>query len=125
MSRRLPIFYDCNNCPAHCCSYDRIEVTERDLERIAEHHGVSVAVARRLYTKRAGGADVMRHQKDKVFGHVCRFLDLETRHCTIYDTRPAICRAYPGTARCGFYDFLSAERRSQEDPKHVPSFTRK
>jgi len=31
----------------------------------------------------------------------------------------AICRSYPGDGRCGYYDFLSAERRHQEDPELV------
>ena len=120
--------YDCTNCPAYCCSYDHIEVTDRDLERLAEHHGLTSRVAERRFTKRvrADGKSVrvMRHQKDEVFGSACRFLDLETRGCTIYHARPGICRAYPGTGRCGFYDFLCSERRSQEDPEYVPSFTR-
>jgi Fe-S-cluster containining protein len=120
--------YDCDNCPAYCCTYDHIEVTDRDLERLAEHHGLSAKAAECKFTKRvkADGRSVrvMRHQKDAVFGSACRFLDLETRGCTIYQARPTICRAYPGTGRCGFYDFLCSERRSQDDPEYVPSFTR-
>jgi Fe-S-cluster containining protein len=123
---RGPRFYDCSNCPAYCCTYDNIETTPSDIERLAKHHGVSVAVARRRFTKPAEGGKirVLRHQKDEVFGTACRFLDLETRRCTIYEGRPKICREYPGTVRCGFYDFLAAERSSQEDPEYVPSFTR-
>ncbi len=67
---------------------------------------------------------MLRHRKDEHFGSVCCFLDREERRCTVYAARPAICRAYPGTGRCGFYDFLVSERRSQEDPEYVPSFTR-
>ena len=63
---------------------------------------------------------VLRHQKDEIFGTACQFLDLETRQCTIYDGRPEICREYPGGVRCGFYDFLMAERSSQNDPEYVP-----
>jgi Fe-S-cluster containining protein len=123
---RGPRFYDCSNCPAYCCTYDNIETTPADIERLAKYHGVSVAVARRRFTKPAEGGKirVLRHQKDEVFGTACRFLDLETRRCTIYEGRPKICREYPGTVRCGFYDFLAAERSSQEDPEYVPSFTR-
>lgn len=120
--------YDCSNCPAYCCTYDHIEVTDRDLERLAKHHGLAVRVAERRFTKRVKSEGrsfrVLRHQKDEIFGSACRFLDLETRGCTIYEGRPTICRAYPGTGRCGFYDFLCSERRSQEDPEYVPSFTR-
>jgi len=31
------------------------------------------------------------------------------------------CRSFPGTTRCGYYDFLSFERRAQEDPEFVPT----
>ena len=36
-----------------------------------------------------------------------------------YKARPAICRSYPGSGRCGYYDFLSFERRAQDDPEWV------
>lgn len=123
---RGPRFFDCTKCPAFCCSYDHIETTAADVERLARHHEISVAAARRRFTKLVDGGKsrVMRHQKDLIFGTVCRFLSLETRQCTIYDGRPKICREYPGGVRCGFYDFLSAERSSQGDSAWVPSFTR-
>jgi uncharacterized protein len=61
----------------------------------------------------------MRHKPDKIYDSVCRFLDSEARRCTIYQFRPKACREYPGTVRCGYYDFLTSERRRQEDPKLV------
>ena len=64
---------------------------------------------------------VMRHRKDENFGSACRFLDQESRQCTVYEARPKICRQYPGEPRCGYYDFLSFERRAQEDPEFIPS----
>jgi uncharacterized protein len=118
--------FNCSNCPAYCCTYDYIEVTDRDLRRLARHFELEPEEAESRFTKRSSDDEmrVMRHQKDRTFGSACRFLDLETRQCTIYDARPTICRTYPGTGRCGFYDFLCSERRSQEDPDYVPSFTR-
>jgi Fe-S-cluster containining protein len=50
---------------------------------------------------------------------ICQFFDTEKRCCTIYPARPGACRAYPGTARCGYYDFLSFERRAQNDAEFV------
>ena len=44
----------------------------------------------------------------------------ETRRCTVYEARPEVCRAYPGGSHCGYYNFLSFERRVQEDPDHIP-----
>jgi hypothetical protein len=118
--------FDCNNCPAYCCSYDHIEVTDRDLTRLAKHFELEEQVAERRFTKRveSGKLRVLRHTQDEHFGTACRFLSRESRQCTIYEARPTICRTYPGTGRCGFYDFLCSERRSQDDPDYVPSFTR-
>ena len=117
--------YNCSNCPAYCCSYDEIEVRDADLVRLARHFDLSPAMARGRFTKPGGGGvRVMRHRKDEIFGSTCQFLHPEERRCTIYGARPGICRAYPGTGRCGFYDFLSSERRAMEDPEYVPCFTR-
>jgi Fe-S-cluster containining protein len=119
--------FNCSKCPAYCCSYELIEVTDRDLGRLARHFELAEEEAEKRFTRRSddGESRIMRHRKDRIFGSVCRFLDDTTRQCTIYDGRPAICRSYPGTARCGFYDFLSSERRAQENPNYVPSFTRR
>lgn len=126
MPKRLATFFSCSNCPAFCCTYDQIETTEADIRRLARHFGLTEQVARRRFTKpvEGGALRVLRHRRDEVFGSACRFLDPERRQCTIYDARPRICRSYPGTPRCGFYDFLMAERRSQDDPEHVPDFKR-
>ncbi len=117
----LPVFYDCHNCPSYCCTYPRIEVKKRDLARLAKHFGVDVETARRRFTKKGDepGEIVLRHQRDEHFGTACRFLDLETRLCTIHEARPQICRDHPGTPTCHYYSFLMAERRLQEDPEFV------
>jgi Fe-S-cluster containining protein len=47
----------------------------------------------------------------------CRFLDARTRRCTVYEDRPAVCRDYPDTPRCGYWDFLTFERKAQDDPE--------
>lgn len=122
MSKSLPVFYNCDRCPSYCCSYPRIQVQRADLRRLADHFDISVAEARRRFTRQGEerGERVLRHQPDETYGTVCGFLDQETRRCTIYKARPGICREYPGTVRCGYYDFLSFERRTQEDPDFVP-----
>ncbi len=114
-------FYDCKKCPAYCCSYDRIVVTRADIRRLARHFGIGVENLRRRFTK-AGtkpGERILRQKADPHFGRVCRFLDTETRLCTVYGARPAICRDFPGGARCGYYDFLTFERRLQNDPEWI------
>jgi uncharacterized protein len=120
-SRSLKVMFNCSKCPAYCCSYDRIEVTKRDMLKIASHFGISYKQAEKRYTKIAFGSRVFRHKKDHIFKQVCQFLDSETRRCTIYEARPAVCREYPDSLRCGYYDFLASERRRQDDPEFIPS----
>ena len=112
--------YDCTKCPAYCCSYDRIVVEKRDLNRLAKHFDVDVETAAKRFTKTVEGEQVLRHQKDEVFGTICMFLDLKTRRCTIYEARPGVCHEYPDRPVCGYYEFLKWERRHQEDPEFVP-----
>lgn len=119
--KKLHVLYNCSKCPAYCCSYDRIEVTKRDLLRIARHFGISYKQAEKRYTKIAWGDRVLRHKKDHIFKHVCEFLDQEERRCTIYHARPGVCRGYPDSLRCGYYDFLSSERKRQGDDEFIPS----
>ena len=112
--------YDCAKCPGYCCSYPVIEVTDRDVKRLAKHHGLTPAEAERRFTKNAHGyARVMRRKKDQHFGKTCRFFDTKARRCTIYEARPEICRSFPGGKRCGYYDFLVFERGKQDDPAFV------
>ena len=113
--------YDCTKCPAYCCSYDRICVTNADIARLGIHFAVSFKDAERRYTKISLGSRVLRQQKDNIYKRGCLFLNLVTRRCAIYDARPAVCRNYPETRNCGYYTFLSAERRRQSDPEFIPS----
>ncbi len=113
--------YDCDKCPAYCCSSDLIVVTRRDMKRLAKAFNISVERAERRFTKKGKkpGERVLRHQEDEHFGSICHNLDTETRRCTIYDARPEVCRDFPGEGRCGYYDFLAFEREAQEDPEWV------
>ena len=115
--------YDCDKCPAYCCSYPRVILGKKDLERLARHFGLSTREARKKFTKKGAepGERVLRHRKDETYGTVCRFLDPETRKCTVYEARPEICRDYPGLKRCGYFDFLEFERMLQEDPDFIPT----
>lgn len=111
--------YDCKKCPGYCCSYPLIALDKRDVERLARHFGLSFEAARQKFTvERWGRKYSMRRKADAIFGRICRFFDTDKRRCTIYEARPTLCRSYPG-GRCGYYDFLSFERRAQEDPEYV------
>lgn len=115
------VYFDCTKCPAFCCAiYDRVQVTKRDLNRLAKHFGVSVQTALKRYTKMYQGERVLRRAKDTIFDQACMFLDHETRGCTIYHGRPQVCREYPARSRCAYYDVLQFERRQQDDPTVIP-----
>ena len=89
-------YYDCVKCPAFCCSvYERVQVTPRDIRRLAKHFGVTVEVATARYTKMWEGERVLRRKRDHLFGQACQFINPETRGCGIYHARPAVCREFP------------------------------
>ena len=115
------VYFDCSKCPAFCCSiYERVQVSKRDLNRLAKHFGVSVEVATKRYTRMWGDERVLRRKKDVIFDEACQFLNPETRGCTIYHARPDVCREYPGRSRCAYYDLLEFERRQQDDETVLP-----
>jgi len=123
-TKTIRIQYDCSRCPGYCCSYPRIEVKDADVKRLARHFSVDVEEARRRFTRTyrsdEGVERILRHQKDAVYGSICRFFDTQERRCTIYTARPAVCRQYPNGSKCGYYDFLKFERKHQDDPDFVP-----
>jgi Fe-S-cluster containining protein len=115
------VYFDCNKCPAFCCSiYERVVVTKRDITRLAKHFGVSFDQARERYTADFEGERVLKRVDDVIFERTCTFLDQKTRGCTIYHARPAVCRSYPGRSRCAYYDVLRFERIQQGDENVVP-----
>jgi Fe-S-cluster containining protein len=114
--------YNCLKCPGYCCSYPAITVNKRDLERLAKYFGITSHAAEKKYLKSGHGYKrIMRRKKDKYFGKICQFFDIEARRCTIYKARPSVCREYPGVASCGYYDFLRFERDAQNDKTFVSS----
>jgi uncharacterized protein len=115
------VYYDCAKCPAYCCAiYDRVQVTKRDIKRLAGHFDVSYEVAEQRYTTKWQDEPVLRRKNDPIFGKACKFLDPQTRGCTIYTARPAVCREYPARSRCAYYDLIQFERRQQDDETVVP-----
>lgn len=117
------IYFDCSKCPAYCCAiYERVQVTKRDLNRLAKHFGVTPDVAAKRYTRihKESGERVLRRKKDVIFEEACQFLNPETRGCGIYHARPKVCREYPDRSRCAYYDVLQFERRQQDDETTLP-----
>ena len=114
-------YYNCSKCPAYCCSvYERVQVSNRDLRRLADHFAVDVETALRRFTTTYNGERILRRKADPIFGKACKFLDPMTRQCTVYDGRPSVCRNFPDRARCAYYDLLTFERSQQGDDTVVP-----
>ena len=118
--------FDCSRCPAHCCTYPSIPISPADIRRLAKGLGESVEYVHDHLTKYSKIAEEdiangrsLRHKKDEIFGQRCQFLDPETRMCTVYEFRPAICRSHPGGTKCGYWEFLKAERELQGDPELI------
>lgn len=113
--------YSCSKCPAYCCSYPEIEVGKRDIARLANHFALPYDVAEERFTKLEPkeGVRLLRHRKDHIFESVCAFLDPKTRRCGVYEARPGVCRDYPDSKRCGYYEFLKFERAHQADSKFI------
>lgn len=113
--------YDCDKCIAYCCSiYDRVQVTPRDIRRLAAHFAVLPEVASHRFTKLFGKERILRRKADRLFGQACMFLDQDTRKCTVYNARPLTCREFPTTSRCAYYDLIEFERDQQDDPDVIP-----
>ena len=87
---------------------------------MAKHFAVTVETATKRFTKMFGDERVLRRKADPIFGRACKFLDPQTRGCTIYEARPKVCHEYPDESRCYYYDLLEFERRQQDDPTVVP-----
>lgn len=117
----IRVRYDCSKCPGYCCTYEHIPVTKRDVARLARHFGLAEAAAAKRFTKPVGDGIGLRHRRDDVYRTACMFLDPKARRCTVYESRPTVCRSYPDGAKCGYYDFLKFERDFQDDETFVPS----
>ena len=113
--------YSCLKCPGYCCSYPEIEITKRDIARLARHFGLEYAHAEARFTKADPIRNIrmLRHRKDHIFKSTCTLFDQDKRRCTVYEARPSVCRAYPDTTHCGYYDFLRFEREQQGDPEFI------
>ena len=119
--RKPRVKYSCDKCPGYCCTYSDIEITQRDVARLAKHFGLDHTRAEQRFTKpdAKGKARLLRHRHDTIFDSACMFFDQEKRRCTVYEARPGVCRKYPDSTRCGYYDFLTFEREQQGDEEYV------
>jgi Fe-S-cluster containining protein len=87
----LKLKTDCGSCVHKCCSqpYDWVFLTAREISALEAASGLSEE-----------GFVVERQNPNT--GHAfrtlnlpCRFLDSNTGQCTVYESRPLVCRLFP------------------------------
>ena len=84
---------DCTVC-ANCCRVATVEVSGRDIDRLAKALGIKRQKFIDEYTvknEEEGTVDLRRTESGCVF--------LDGNDCTIYDDRPDICRNFPHVVR--------------------------
>ncbi len=64
-------------------------LSERDVQRLAEHFSMSVVDFARKYTRLVNGVHALIDQQ----GHDCIFL--KDKQCTVYEARPVQCKTFP------------------------------
>lgn len=119
--------FDCTDCVAFCCSnVYQVSLTAVDVARLSFDGAMGPAEFKSRYTT---DGFTLKQVPDPLFGTACVFLDQEARRCTIYNSRPAVCRVWPrpehaapgAEGRCGFYD-LYAHLRNELEPTALPLF---
>ena len=128
---KAKVDFDCSKCPGYCCTYPRIVVSKKDINRLAKYFEMTPAMAKKSFTREytftEGEPDehvkeqILRHRDDDIYNSACQFLDPELRRCSIYEARPDVCREFPNGKKCGYYTFLKFERKHQDDPDFIPS----
>lgn len=84
---------DCTQC-ANCCRVATVQVSDRDVERLARHLRISPDRFLGDYTAESPEEGrILKRDTDSG----CVFLD--GRECTVYDSRPDICQRFPHLVR--------------------------
>ena len=84
---------DCTVC-ANCCKVASVQLSERDVERLAKSVGTTRARFLADYTMQSE-SEGMLLKRSKQTG--CVFLN--GKDCTVYDARPEICQKFPHLVR--------------------------
>jgi Fe-S-cluster containining protein len=83
---------DCRQC-AECCRVGEVELSERDIEKLARFLGIEVAAFLEQYTARDEFNDLILKRTEAG----CVFLD--GNECTVYEARPGNCERFPHLLR--------------------------
>jgi Fe-S-cluster containining protein len=131
------VLFECMNCNECCRGEGYALVDHEDLEEIARSLGLSVSGAEARFTdphpEEGAGYRVLKNIGPERY---CCFLDTKAHRCTIFESRPRICRTFPmlnpdpecgevicfypdcrGTAR--FADMLREKSRDPDVQKEI------
>ena len=97
---------DCLSC-ANCCKKMTPTLTAKDKIRIATHLGLSVPDFTSQYLEYDKADKDWRMQKQP-----CRFLDLATNKCNIYEVRPADCAGFPHLAKTPLKSYMYIHKQN-------------
>ena len=84
---------DCTTC-ANCCRLATVQVSERDIERLARYLGIAPGKFLAEYTVESADEGRILRRDD---ANGCVFLS--GFECTVYDARPDICQKFPHLVR--------------------------
>jgi len=81
---------DCLTCPSFCCFMGFVEVSTKEVKRLAKFLGITEEQFERRHLRGHSPAGEMLIKEGL---QVCQFLG-EDRKCTVYEARPQVCRSY-------------------------------
>lgn len=89
--RELRLKTQCSSCVHKCCSepFDWVFLTSREITRLQAASGVPEEHF--VVTRRNATTGHMFRTLDLP----CRFLNTQTGECTVYESRPLVCRIFP------------------------------
>ena len=98
--------FECTQC-GKCCSGEpgHVWVNDEEIDAMAQTLEMDVDAFRRKFVRQVGRYESLVEYPDGD----CIFLDPETRHCLVYNSRPVQCRTWP------FWDSNLKSREAWED----------
>jgi uncharacterized protein len=89
--KRIVLTTDCPSCTHKCCSqpYDWVFLTRAEVESLERASGVHES---EFVTIRE---NLNSHRTFRTLNLPCHFLDPNSGQCTVYESRPLICKLFP------------------------------
>lgn len=98
---------DCLDC-ANCCKTMSPTYTQKDIQRISKHLGMTQNAFREKWLYKDKTGDWMNVNQP------CQFLDLKTNKCDIYAVRPRDCAGFPHHTKKKMVDYMHMYKQNIE-----------